>query len=139
VASADVRFAQDENVHGRFPGGGSTIRFPREAGWGSAMRFMLIGDRWGAQEAYRMGVIQEIAPIPAKALEAGIELAQKIAACGPLSIKTTLESAHRAVDKSEGAAFSELDGQFGGLFGTEDFIEGRRAEAEGRPPVYRGK
>jgi enoyl-CoA hydratase len=36
VASADVRFGQDENTHGRFPGGGSTIRFPREAGWGNA-------------------------------------------------------------------------------------------------------
>jgi enoyl-CoA hydratase/carnithine racemase len=41
-----------------------------------------------------MGVIQEIAPNPAKALDAGIGLAQKVAACGPLGIKTTLESAH---------------------------------------------
>jgi Enoyl-CoA hydratase/isomerase len=38
VASADVRFGQDENTHGRFPGGGSTIRFPREAGWGKGPR-----------------------------------------------------------------------------------------------------
>jgi enoyl-CoA hydratase/carnithine racemase len=43
VAGADVRFGQDENTHGRFPGGGSTIRFPREAGWGNAMRYMLTG------------------------------------------------------------------------------------------------
>jgi enoyl-CoA hydratase/carnithine racemase len=50
VASADVRFGQDENTHGRFPGGGSTIRFPREAGWGNAMRYMLTGDHWGAEE-----------------------------------------------------------------------------------------
>jgi enoyl-CoA hydratase len=104
VASADVRFGQDENTHGRFPGGGSTIRFPREAGWGNAMRYMLTGDHWGAEEPYRMGVIQEIAPNPAKALEAGIGLAQKIAACGPLGIKTTLESAHLSIDESEAAA-----------------------------------
>jgi enoyl-CoA hydratase len=84
VASADTRFGQDENTHGRFPGGGSTIRFPREAGWGNAMRYMLTGDHWGAEEAYRMSVIQQIAPSPAKALEAGIGLARKIAACGPL-------------------------------------------------------
>ena len=138
VASADVRFGQDENTHGRFPGGGSTIRFPREAGWGNAMRYMLTGDHWGAEEAYRMGVIQEIAPDPAKALEAGIGLAQKIAACGPLGIKTTLESAHLSIDESEAAAFAKLDEQFGGLFHTEDFIEGRKAEAEGRAPVYQG-
>jgi enoyl-CoA hydratase len=139
VASADVRFGQDENTHGRFPGGGSTVRFPREAGWGNAMRYMLTGDHWGAEEAYRMGVIQQIAPNPAQALEAGIGLAQKIAACGPLGIKTTLESAHLAIDESEAAAFAKLDGQFGALFHTEDFIEGRNAEAEGRPPVYQGK
>src|ERR1700690_3554418 len=41
IASADTRFGQDENTHGRFPGGGSTIRFPREVGWGNAMRYML--------------------------------------------------------------------------------------------------
>ena len=139
VASADVRFGQDENTHGRFPGGGSTIRFPREAGWGNAMRYMLTGDHWGAQEAYRMGVIQQIAPDPATALQAGIGLARKIAACGPLGIKTTLESAHLAIDQSEAAAFARLGEQFGRLFHTEDFIEGRNAEAEGRPPVYQGK
>jgi enoyl-CoA hydratase/carnithine racemase len=139
VASADVRFGQDENTHGRFPGGGSTIRFVREAGWGNAMRYMLTGDHWGAEEAYRIGVIQAIAPNPAKALDAGIGLAQKIAACGPLGIKTTLESAHLANDPSEAAAFAKLDEQFGALFHTADFIEGRKAEAEGRPPVYQGK
>jgi len=72
-------------------------------------------------------------------LEAGIGLARKIAACGPLGIKTTLASAHLAIDQSEAAAFAKLNEQFGALFHTEDFIEGRRAEAEGRPPVHRGK
>jgi len=139
VASADVRFGQDENTHGRFPGGGSTIQFPREAGWANAMRYMLTGDHWGAEEAYRMGVIQEIAANPAKALEAGIGLARKIAASGPLGIRTTLESAHLSIDESEAAAFARLDGQFGGLFHSEDFVEGRKAEAEGRSPVYQGK
>jgi enoyl-CoA hydratase len=139
VASADVRFGQDENTHGRFPGGGSTIRFPREAGWGNAMRYMLAGDHWGAQEAYRMGLIQQIAPNPAEALQAGIDLARKIAACGPLGIKTTLTSAHLAIDESEAAAFAELNEQFGALFRTEDFIEGREADAQGRRPVYHGK
>ena len=86
-----------------------------------------------------MGIIQQIAPNPASALEAGIGLAQKIAACGPLGIKATLESAHLSIDESAAAAFAKLNEQFGGLFRTEDFIEGRKAEAEGRPPVYQGK
>ena len=72
-------------------------------------------------------------------IRVAIGLAQKIAACGPLGIKTTLESADLSIDESEAAAFARLSGQFGGLFRTEDFIEGREAEAEGRPPVYQGK
>jgi enoyl-CoA hydratase len=139
VASADVRFGQDENTHGRFPGGGSTIRFVRETGWGNAMRYMLTGDHWGAKEAYRMGEVQEIAPDAKAALEAAIRMADKVARCGPLGIKTTLQSAHLAIDASEELAFSKLDAQYGSLYGTRDFQEGRDAEAEGRPPVYQGR
>lgn len=81
-----------------------------------------------------MGLIQHIAPNPATALEAGIGLAHKIAACGPLGIKTTLASAHLSIDESEAAAFAKLNEQFGALFHTADFLEGRNAEAQGRPP-----
>ena len=139
VAAADTRFGQDENTHGRFPGGGATIRFVREAGWGNAMRYMLTGDHWSAQEALRMGVVQEIAPTREKALEAGIDIATKIAACGPLGIKTTLASARLPIDPSQTEALSKLNAQYGALYRTEDFREGRRAEAEGRLPIYQGK
>jgi enoyl-CoA hydratase len=139
IASADTRFGQDENTHGRFPGGGSTIRFPREVGWGNAMRYMLTGDHWGAEEAYRIGDVQQVAPTAEKALETAIEIANKIAACGPLGIKTTLLSAHLAIDQTEEEALSRLDEQFGALFHTQDFLEGRKAEAEDRKPVYLGK
>jgi enoyl-CoA hydratase len=139
VAAVDTRFGQDENTHGRFPGGGATIRFVREAGWGNAMHFMLTGDHWSAEEAFRMGVVQEIAPTRDKALEAGINIATKIAACGPLGIKTTLASAHLAIDSSQAEALSKLDAQYGALYRTEDFKEGRKAEAEDRQPIYQGK
>jgi enoyl-CoA hydratase len=139
IASADTRFGQDENTHGRFPGGGSTIRFPREVGWGNAMRYMLTGDHWSADEAYRMGEVQKVAQDPKQALEAGIQIANEIADCGPLGIKTTLASAHLAIDATEEEALSRLDTQFGALFHTQDFLEGRKAEAEGRKPVYQGR
>ncbi|HWX60883.1 enoyl-CoA hydratase-related protein [Bradyrhizobium sp.] len=139
IAAADTVFGQDENTHGRFPGGGSTIRFVREAGWGNAMRYMLTGDHWGTEEAFRMGVVQELAPTREKAFEAGVAIATKIAACGPLGIRTTLASAHLAVDPSEAEALSKLNAQYGALYKTEDFKEGRRAEAEGRQPAYHGK
>jgi enoyl-CoA hydratase len=139
VAAANTRFGQDENTHGRFPGGGATVRFVREAGWGNAMRYMLTGDHWSAEESYRMGITQQIATTPEAALEAGAAIARKIAACGPLSIKTTLTSAHQYVDPVEADALSKLGAQYSALYRTEDFLEGRRAEAEGRPPRYQGK
>jgi enoyl-CoA hydratase len=69
IASADTRFGPDEDAHGRFPGGGSTIRFPREVGWGNAMRYILTGDHWSAEEAY-LGEVQKVAPDAKEALEA---------------------------------------------------------------------
>jgi enoyl-CoA hydratase len=139
IASADTRFGQDENTHGRFPGGGATVRFVHQAGWGNAMRYMLTGDHWSAEEARRIGIVQEIAPTREKALELGIEIATRIAACGPLGIKTTLASAHLAIDSSQAEALSKLTPQYQALYRTEDFKEGRRAEAENRPAVYHGR
>jgi enoyl-CoA hydratase/carnithine racemase len=139
IAAANTRFGQDENTHGRFPGGGATVRFVREAGWGNAMRYMLTGDHWSADESYRMGITQQIAPTPPAALDAGVAIARRIAACAPLSIKATLASAHHYVDPIEADALSKLGAQYAALYRTEDFVEGRRAEAEGRPPQYKGK
>ena len=139
VAAANTRFGQDEDTHGRFPGGGATVRFVREAGWGNAMRYMLTGDHWSAEESYRMGITQAIAPTPEAALELGVAMARKIAACGPLSTKATLASAHQMIDPVEADALSKLGAQYAALYRTEDFVEGRKAEAEGRPPKYQGK
>jgi enoyl-CoA hydratase len=139
ICAADVRFGQDENTHGRFPGGGSTVRFPREVGWGNAMRYMLTGDHWGAQEAYRMGEVQEIAPTRDAAIEAALRIANKVAACGPLGIKATLESAHLAIDSGEIEAFAQMGKAYNTLYSTRDFQEGRDAEAQNRQPVYVGK
>jgi enoyl-CoA hydratase len=139
IAAANTQFAQDEDSHGRFPGGGATVRFVREAGWGNAMRYMLTGDHWSAEESYRIGITQSIAPTPAAALNLGVEMARKIAACGPLSTRATLASAHQVIDPVEADALSKLGAQYSALYRTEDFLEGRRAEAEGRPPKYQGK
>jgi enoyl-CoA hydratase len=75
VAGADTRFGQDENTHGRFPGGGSTVRFPREVGWGNAMRYILTGNHWSAEEAFRIGEVQEVAPDAKQTLEIGVRIA----------------------------------------------------------------
>ncbi|VVE48602.1 enoyl-CoA hydratase [Pandoraea capi] len=138
IAAANTQFGQDENTHGRFPGGGSTVRFVQEAGWGNAMRYMLTGDHWTADDAYRMGTLQEIAETPQAALERAIAIANKVAACGPLGVQTTLASAHLAIDASQGPAFAALGAQYGAVYRTNDFIEGVTAEAQGRAPVFHG-
>ena len=139
VASVDTQFAQMECTQARMPGSGATVRFVRDAGWGHAMQHILTGDSWGAEEAKRMGVIQEVAPDQASALELGIDIATKIAACAPLSIKTTLASAHFAIDKGEDNALLALNAQRSSLYRTQDFQEGMRSHAEGRTPIYEGR
>lgn len=139
IAAANTNFGQDENTHARFPGGGATVRFVREAGWGNAMRYMLTGDHWSAEESLRMGVTQMVAPTQQAALDLGIATARKIAACGPLGIKATLASARQVIDPIESDALSKLGAQYAALYRTEDFVEGRKAEAEGRPPIYKGR
>jgi enoyl-CoA hydratase len=100
---------------------------------------MLTGDHWSAEEAYRMGEVQQVVPDAKEALAAGIQIANKVADCGPHGIKTTLESAHLLIDHTDEEALSKLDAQFGALFHTQDFLEGVKAEAEGRKPVFQGK
>lgn len=139
IAAAHTDFGQDEASHARFPGGGGTVRFVREAGWGNAMRYMLTGDHFTAQESLRIGVTQLVAPNQQVALDMGVTIATKIAACGPLGIKATLATAHSVIDPIEMDTYSKLGAQYAALYRTEDFQEGRRAEAERRPPHYQGR
>jgi enoyl-CoA hydratase len=104
------------------------------------MRYMLTGDPWGADTALRMGVVQEVAPNKAAALEVAIGIANRIAACGPLGIKATLQVAHFSInDAAAAAGYARLEAAYVSLFRSEDFLEGRKAEAENRPPIFLGQ
>jgi enoyl-CoA hydratase/carnithine racemase len=104
------------------------------------MRYLLTGDHWDAQTAYRMGVVQEIAPDKDAALKIGIDIANRIAGCGPLGIKATLAVAHLAInDAADASGYAKLEAEYVKLFRSEDFLEGRKAEAENQPPVFHGR
>jgi enoyl-CoA hydratase len=137
VAASDTVFRQAEVTRGSFPGGGATVRFSREAGWANAMRYMLTGDTWGAEEAHRMGLVQEVTP-PGKQLDVAIELAKKIAAVAPLGVRATLASSRQALAAEETTALAAVQPTFSRLQQTEDFKEFQRALREGRAPVFRG-
>jgi enoyl-CoA hydratase len=102
------------------------------------MHYMLTGDEWGAEEAYRMGLVQAITP-PGKELETAIGFARKVAAAAPLGVRATMKSAQQAVLEGETAAYAALLPDFGALFRTEDFQERVRAFKENRRPIYKGR
>jgi len=100
VAAAGTRFAQIEVLRGIYPFGGATIRLPREAGWGNAMRWLLTGDEFDAGEAHRIGLVQEVVDEPADALSRAVDIARRIAEnSAPLGVKATLGSAHLALQR----------------------------------------
>lgn len=140
VAAADSRFAQIEVNRGIYPFGGATIRFPQTAGWGNAMRWILTGDEFDAQEALRIGLIQEIAPDAATALQRAQTIARTIAdGAAPLGVRTTLASAHRARTEGEQAAIDHLAPDVSALFKTEDGAEGMRSFIERRGARFVGR
>jgi enoyl-CoA hydratase len=139
IAAADARFAQMEINRGIYAFGGATIRLPRDAGWGNAMRWLLTGEPYDADEAYRIGLVQEIVE-PGRQLDRAIELAEAIATkSAPRGVKTTLASAHRARLEGEEAAFARLDADMGELFDSEDGREGLRSFIERREARFTGQ
>jgi enoyl-CoA hydratase/carnithine racemase len=82
-----------------------------------------------------MGIVKEVAPNKDAALKVGIDIANRIAACGPLGIKATLKAAHLGInDSADAAAYATLEAEYVRLYSSQDFLEGRKAETENRPP-----
>ena len=139
IAASDSRFAQLEIRRGIYAFGGATIRLPRDAGWGNAMRWLLTGEEYDAAEALRIGLVQEVVE-PGRQLDRAVELAEAIATkSAPLGVKTTLASAHRARLDGEAAAFARLDSDMADLFDTEDGREGLMSFVERREARFVGR
>lgn len=139
IAASDARFSQMEINRGIYAFGGATIRLPREAGWGNAMRWLLTGEPYDAQEALRIGLVQEVVE-PGEQLERALQIAEYISEkAGPLGVKTTLESAHRARLEGEEAAFARLDSDMSALLRTEDGREGMKSFIERRAARFTGR
>jgi len=138
VAAPDTRFAQIEVGRGIYAVGGATVRFVREAGWGNAMRYLLTGDTFRADEALRMGIIQEITQ-PGKHLERAIELAQLVAEQAPLGVQATLASARRALREGELSALHSLLPDLLPLMRSKDAAEGLRSFVERRKGTFVGE
>jgi enoyl-CoA hydratase len=140
IAAAGTRFAQIEVRRGIYPFGGATLRFPQVAGWGNAMRWILTGDELGAEEALRIGLVQEIAPDADAARERALSIARTIAQdAAPLGVRAALASAHRARLEGDQAAIDQLVPEVQRLFATADAAEGVQSFVERRPAVFAGR
>jgi enoyl-CoA hydratase len=138
LCSDDASFAQLEIARGIFPFGGATFRAPAQLGWGNAMRFLLTAEPFGAAEAFRIGLVQEVAT-RGELLDRAVAIAEKIAAQAPLGVRATLASAHKGQREGEEAAAKALPAQLASLLTSDDKREGVQSFIERRPGKYTGK
>jgi enoyl-CoA hydratase/carnithine racemase len=135
LAASEARFSQMEVNRGIYPFGGATIRLPREAGWGNAMRWLLTGDEFDAAEAHRLGLIQEVTD-PGHHLDRAVEIAERISTnAAPLGVRATLRSAR----EGESAAAERLVPEVLELMNTEDAQEGVQSFRERRTARFVGR
>ncbi|CAM3369201.1 enoyl-CoA hydratase [Mycobacterium intermedium] len=140
IAAVGTRFTQLEVQRGIYPFGGATIRLPRDAGWGNAMRWLLTGDEFDATEAHRIGLVQEVADDAAATLARAREIAHTIAdRAAPLGVRATLASAQRARSQGEVTAIERLRPDVAALFASADAAEGVQSFIERRPAKFSGR
>ena len=127
-----------EPKRGLFAGGGTTVRLPRQLNFPAAMEFLLTAERFPAQRALALGLINEIVPRD-ELLDRARAWAHRITANAPLAVQATKESVLRGIFLDyEGALKleAELSSQ---IFQSEDAREGPRAFAEKRKLVWQGR
>jgi enoyl-CoA hydratase/carnithine racemase len=138
VAAGDVRFRQLEIARGILPFGGATFRAPAALGWGNAMRLLLTAEEFGAEQALRIGLVQEVVPA-GRHLERAAELARAVAAQAPLGVQATLANARVARAAAERAAVEHLRGVLPQVLASEDAAEGVRSVLERRTARFSGR
>jgi len=138
IASDRARLGQPEINLGLIPGGGGTQRLPRLVGEGRALKLILTGEMIGAEEAGRIGLVDEV--VPADQLsERTLELARTIASKSPVALQAAKESvqAARRTPLREGLEFERS--WFALLFSTKDKDEGVDAFLNKREPRFTGE
>ncbi len=138
VADRSTSFAQLEVARAILPFGGATLRFARAAGWSNAMRWMLTGDAFDAEEALRMRIVTEIVENGTHVARA-VELARRIAAAAPLAVQATLANARLAVAEGDAAAASALPAELVRLAGSDDARAGMEAFLTRTTPRFEGR
>jgi enoyl-CoA hydratase len=138
IAVDTAKFGQPEVTLGLLPGGGGTQRLPRLVGKGRALQLILSAEMISAQEAYRIGLVNEIVPA-ADLLTRAEAILRKIASNAPMAVKFALTAVNNGMETSQDEGLLLEASYFGLCAGTEDKKEGTTAFLEKRPPQFRGR
>ncbi|MFC2071193.1 enoyl-CoA hydratase/isomerase family protein [Chloroflexota bacterium] len=138
VASENVRLGTPEATIGVIPGWGGTQRLPRMIPWCKAAEILLAGKIIDAQEAYRIGLVNEVVP-QSDLIAAAKKWAGGFCQTAPLAVRAIKEAMVRGYSMTLGEGLRLEQSLLAYIMGTEDFEEGNRAFVEKRKPTFKSK
>jgi enoyl-CoA hydratase len=138
LATEDAKFGQPEVKLGVIPGAGGTQRLPRLVGKGLALQLILSGGTISAQEAYRIGLVNEIVP-RAELIARAEAILKQINSNAPLAVKFSIEAVNRGSETSQTEGLVIESALFAICAGTEDKKEGTSAFLEKRAAKFQGR
>jgi enoyl-CoA hydratase len=138
LATASARFGQPEVRLGVTPGFGGTQRLPRLVGKGRALQMILTAEPIDAQEAYRIGLVNEIV-VAEKLLERAADILRKIAANAPLAVRFSIEAVNRGLQAGQGEGLVIESALFAVCASSEDKKEGTAAFIGKRQAQFNGR
>lgn len=137
IAAETAKFGQPEVKIGVMPGYGGTQRLPRLIGKGRALQLMLSGGTIDAQEAYRIGLVNEVVPA-SNLLPRAEAILNQIISNAPVGVKSCIEAVNRGLDASLAEGMQLEASLFAICAGTEDKKEGTAAFLAKRAPKFQG-
>ena len=138
IAAAHARFGLTEVTRGIIPAGGSLARLARQIPYCKAMEILLTGQHMTAEEAWRIGLINEVVP-QEDLLRRAEEVAHVIAANGPLAVSACKEAVIRSSGLSLTEAYAIEAEVSARVMRSEDAKEGPKAFMEKRQPKFTGR
>ena len=138
IAAEHASFGIGEPRRGLFPGGGSTVKLPRQIPFPWAMEILLTAEPISAQKAYHYGIVNEVVPLP-DLMPTAMRYAELICKNGPLAVRKVKESALKGLGLPLKEALEQEMVYAGDVFSTEDAMEGIHAFQEKRAPNWKGK